>query len=143
MGPAPRVAQPGSIIRRISPSRSSPCGASSSHGGSSSAALARRTGADRRKTFRDGVGGNPAAALEDNNTMRARSKKATPPVSSPSPDVPSEDRTALIGAYRAGLIVAWRRDIERGYCLTIAGRQDHYVEVTQLANYLRTLQRTA
>jgi hypothetical protein len=37
------------------------------------------------------------------------------------------------------LIVAWRRDAERGYRLTFAGRPDEYVEVTKLTRYLEKL----
>jgi hypothetical protein len=70
--------------------------------------------------------------------MAAR-KKASPVVPAPPPAVTGEDRIALIDAYRAGLILSWRRDVERGYCLTVPGRGDAYVEADQLAKYLRQL----
>jgi hypothetical protein len=37
------------------------------------------------------------------------------------------------------VITAWKRDGERGYRLTIPGRQDDYVEVPKLAKYLEKL----
>ena len=49
------------------------------------------------------------------------------------------DRAVLIDAYKAGLITSWKRDAERGYCLSFAGRPDEYVEVTKLPRYLEKL----
>ena len=49
----------------------------------------------------------------------------------------------LTGAYKAGLILAWKRDTERGYCLTLAGRSDEYVDVDKLAIYLAKLKAAA
>jgi hypothetical protein len=61
----------------------------------------------------------------------------------PAPPHPAEcsasDRADLIDAYRAGWIVAWKRDAERGYRLTFADRRDEYVEVTKLTLYLEKL----
>jgi len=45
----------------------------------------------------------------------------------------------LTDAYKAGLIVAWKRDAGRGYRLTFAGRPDEYVEVAKLTRYLEKL----
>jgi len=45
----------------------------------------------------------------------------------------------LIGAYKRGLISAWRRDNEQGYRLTLGQRGDTYVEVGKLARYLEGL----
>jgi hypothetical protein len=71
--------------------------------------------------------------------MRAkRTKVVVPPTPAPL-DISASDREALIGAYKAGLISAWKRDPERGYRLTIAGRQDDYVDVTKLTKYLDKL----
>jgi hypothetical protein len=67
-----------------------------------------------------------------------RTKAAPPPAPAPI-DVSESDRDALIAAYKAGVISAWKRDAERGYRLTIQGRQDDYVEVTKLAKYLEKL----
>jgi hypothetical protein len=41
------------------------------------------------------------------------------------------------------VITAWKRDAERGYRLTITGRQDDYVEVAKLTKYLERLAGTA
>jgi hypothetical protein len=49
------------------------------------------------------------------------------------------DREALIAAYQAGLITAWKHDGERGYRLTTSGRQDEYVEPAKLAKHLGRL----
>jgi hypothetical protein len=61
----------------------------------------------------------------------------------PAPPTPVEcstsDRAVLIDAYKTGLIVAWKRDAERGYRLTFADRPDKYVEVTKLTRYLQKL----
>jgi hypothetical protein len=69
--------------------------------------------------------------------VRATRKKDPP--SEPVPDVSADDRTALTGAYKAGLIVAWKREAVLGYRLTLAGQQDEYVEVEQLTTYLKKL----
>jgi hypothetical protein len=49
------------------------------------------------------------------------------------------DRDALAAAFQAGLITAWKRDPERGYRLTIAGRPDEYVEPAKLTRFLEKL----
>jgi hypothetical protein len=67
-----------------------------------------------------------------------RTKVAAPPAPAPI-DVSESDRDALIAAYKAGVITAWKRDAERGYRLTIQGRQDDYVEVAKLTKYLEKL----
>ena len=69
-------------------------------------------------------------------------RKSTKSVVSAPPvpiEVSTADRTALIAAYQAGVISAWKRDGERGYRLTIPGRQDDYVDVPKLAKYLEKL----
>jgi hypothetical protein len=55
----------------------------------------------------------------------------------------TSDRAVLIDAYKAGLIVAWKRDAERGYRLSFAHRPDEYVEVTKLTRYLQGLNSTS
>jgi hypothetical protein len=45
----------------------------------------------------------------------------------------------LAGAYRAGLILAWKRDVERGYRLTLAGPREEYIEVAKLSGYVEKL----
>ncbi len=69
---------------------------------------------------------------------RKRAKDATPQAL-PSVDVPAPDRAALIAAYQAGLITAWKHEGERGYRLTTRGHQDDYVEVAKLGKYLERL----
>jgi hypothetical protein len=71
--------------------------------------------------------------------MRPKRKKDLLPVSPPPLEVSDDDRSVLMGAYKAGLIQAWKRDTERGYCLAFAGRQDEYVEVRHLTKYLEGL----
>jgi hypothetical protein len=69
---------------------------------------------------------------------RKRTKVVVP--SAPAPvDTPPTDRAALIAAYQAGLITAWKHDSERGYRLTMSGRQDEYVEAAKLAKHLGRL----
>jgi hypothetical protein len=75
--------------------------------------------------------------------MARKSAKAAPPPPQATVEVSTADRDALIGAYKAGLIVAWKRDAERGYRLTFAGARDEYVEVPRLASYLGKLKATA
>jgi hypothetical protein len=69
---------------------------------------------------------------------RKRTKAVTPPAPAPV-DTPPTDRAALIAAYQAGLITAWKHDGERGYRLTMSGRQDEYVEAAKLAKHLGRL----
>ena len=69
---------------------------------------------------------------------RKRTKVAAPPAPAPV-DTPPTDRAALIAAYQAGLITAWKHDGERGYRLTMSGRQDEYVEAAKLAKHLGRL----
>ena len=58
-------------------------------------------------------------------------------------DVSAADRAALIAAFQAGIISAWKHDGERGYRLTIPGRADDYVEPAKLASYLEKLRGAA
>lgn len=67
---------------------------------------------------------------------RKKDRLAAPP---PPPEVSEGERTALTDAYKTGLILAWKRDAERGYCLSLCGRQDEYVAVSQLTVFLREL----
>ena len=73
---------------------------------------------------------------------RTRSKV----VASPDPvpiDMPPTDRAALIAAYQAGLITAWKHEGARGYRLTMSGRQDEYIEAAKLAKHLERLGRAS
>lgn len=63
-------------------------------------------------------------------------KEAPPP-----PEVLASDRDVLTRAYKTGLIVAWRRDTERGYRLTFDDRRDEYVELAKLTGYLERLRK--
>jgi hypothetical protein len=69
---------------------------------------------------------------------RKRTKVVVPQAPVPV-DTPAMDREALIAAYQAGLITAWKHDGERGYRLTTSGRQDEYVEPAKLAKHLGRL----
>src|SRR5262249_3986114 len=61
-------------------------------------------------------------------------------VAPPDPvEISTNDRVILAEAYQTGLIVAWKRDAERGYRLTVPGGADDYVEVTKLTSYLERL----
>jgi hypothetical protein len=71
--------------------------------------------------------------------LRAKRKKAVLPKPVDPVECAPADRAGLIDAYKAGLIAAWKRDPERGYRLTFAGRPDEYVEVTRLTRYLEKL----
>jgi len=70
--------------------------------------------------------------------MKAKGKKTSGPVLVSS-EISGADRTALIRAYKAGLILAWKHDIEHGFRLTLAGRADEYVQADQLTKYLERL----
>jgi hypothetical protein len=72
---------------------------------------------------------------------RKRTKDVVP--QAPSVDTPAMDREALIAAYQAGLITAWKDDGERGYRLTVSGRQDEYVEPSKLVKHLERLGRAS
>jgi len=75
--------------------------------------------------------------------MRAkRPKEAIPSAPAPS-EIAASDRDALIAAYQAGVITSWKRDAERGYRVSIAGRPDDYVDVSHLIKYLAKLGGTA
>lgn len=72
---------------------------------------------------------------------RKRTKAPLPPPEK-TVEISTSDRDALIAAYKAGLITAWKRDAERGYRLTFAGLRDEYVDVPKLTNYLGKLKAT-
>ena len=71
--------------------------------------------------------------------MRAARTKPRPPATPAPLEVPDDDRVVLAGAYRAGLILAWKRDVERGYRLTLAGPREEYIEVAKLSGYVEKL----
>jgi hypothetical protein len=75
--------------------------------------------------------------------LRRKPAKTAPPALPPPVESSTSDRVVLIGAYKAGLIVAWKRDAERGYRLSFADRPDEYVEVTKLPRYLEKLNRAS
>ncbi len=72
--------------------------------------------------------------------MSPKRKKDAAPAAPPPGEVSGDDRLVLTGAYKAGLILAWKRDTERGYCLTLAGKSDEYVDVDKLAHLSREAQ---
>jgi len=74
--------------------------------------------------------------------MKPKGKKVLLPPAPPA-EVSGSDRAALTSAYKAGVILAWKRDAERGYRLTLAGRLEEYVEVTKLTGYLERLKGAA
>jgi len=73
---------------------------------------------------------------------RRRTKAVASPASAPV-DTPPTDRAALIAAYQAGLITMWKHEGERGYRLTMSGRQDEYIEPAKLAKHLERLGRAS
>jgi hypothetical protein len=75
-------------------------------------------------------------------TKRKPAKKVVQEAPTPA-DVSAADRAALIAAFQAGVISAWKHDGERGYRLTIPGRVDDYVEPAKLAGYLEKLRGAA
>ena len=70
--------------------------------------------------------------------MRAKRQKDVPAAVTP-PEVSGDDRGSLTDAYKSGLILSWKRDIERGYCLSLPGRPEEHVPVDQLRRYLAQL----
>jgi hypothetical protein len=73
-----------------------------------------------------------------------RPKERAPSTPAPAPvEVAASDRDALTAAYHAGVITSWKRDAERGYRLSITGRADDYVGVSNLIKYLAKLRGTA
>jgi hypothetical protein len=68
-----------------------------------------------------------------------KAKRTKEPVTPPPTEVPQSDRDVLIGAYKSGLISAWRRENEQGYRLTLGRQGDTYVEVEKLPRYLAGL----
>lgn len=75
--------------------------------------------------------------------MKAKRTKDAIPASPPVAEISGSDRDALTSAYKNGLIVGWRRDIERGYRLTLGDRRDEYVEITKLTSYLERLRKAS
>jgi hypothetical protein len=71
--------------------------------------------------------------------MTRKRAKDVVPQAPPAVDTPATDREALIAAYKAGLIAAWKHDGERGYRLTMSDRRDEYVEAAKLAKHLGRL----
>ena len=71
-----------------------------------------------------------------------RAKEAVPSAPAPS-EMAARDRDALIAAYQARVITSWKRDAERGYRVSITGRPDDYVDVSNLLKYLAKLGGTA
>jgi hypothetical protein len=70
-------------------------------------------------------------------------KKRTHGTAPPIPEITGSDRALLTGAYKAGLIVAWRHDPERGVRLTLSDQRDTYVAVSALSSYLDGLRADA
>ena len=75
--------------------------------------------------------------------MKRKPTKGTAPTASAPVDISTADRAALIAAYQAGVITAWKHDGERGFRLTTPGGQDDYVEVAKLTKYLEKLRGAA
>jgi hypothetical protein len=75
-------------------------------------------------------------------TKRKPTKKVVQEPAAPV-DMSASDRAALIAAYQAGIISAWKHDGERGYRLTVPGRADDYVEPAKLTSYLEKLRGAA
>jgi hypothetical protein len=74
----------------------------------------------------------------------AQKRRKTAPAPPPPPvECSPSDRAILTDAYKAGLIVAWKHDAERGYRLTFADRREEYVEVAKLTRHLEKLTRAS
>ena len=69
--------------------------------------------------------------------MKSKRPVTNPPP--PLPEVSGIDRELLKTAYKAGLILGWKRDREHGYRLTLGDQRDDYVEDTRLSSYLDKL----
>jgi hypothetical protein len=68
--------------------------------------------------------------------MKAKhSQRAVPALA----EILAPDRNLLTQAYKAGLILGWQHDPERGVRVTVANRPDEYVELTYLSRYLAKL----
>lgn len=80
--------------------------------------------------------------MESDHVIEPKRKKHRFAASPLPPEVSAGERTALIDAYKTGLILAWKRDVARGYCLSLFGQQDQYVAVDQLMRYLEQLKRS-
>lgn len=74
---------------------------------------------------------------------RLTRKKAPLPATADPVETSASDREALTRAYQASLILAWKRDGERGFRVTLAGRPDEYVEAAKLTRYLANLKGAA
>ena len=74
--------------------------------------------------------------------MTAKRKKDVLPAPPPVAEVSSADRIALAGAYKAGLILAWKFDGAGGYSLSRPGRADEHVDVDKLSSFLDKAQRS-
>jgi hypothetical protein len=75
--------------------------------------------------------------------MTVRRRKQVVVASPVVAEVPGGDRTMLVGAYKTGLILAWRPDATRGYCVSRVGQADEYVDIAELTSYINKLQRQA
>ena len=75
--------------------------------------------------------------------MRAKRTKDAIPTPAPAAEASGPDRELLTDAYKAGLIVGWRHERERGYRLTLGNRRDEYVEMAKLSSYLERLRKVA
>ena len=65
----------------------------------------------------------PSLRVRRAQTKRKPAKSAVPQAAAPV-DMSATDRAALIAAYQSGVITMWKHDGERGYRLTVPGRQD-------------------
>ena len=69
--------------------------------------------------------------------MKSKNSRSTAPP--PLLEILAPDRNLLTEAYKAGLILAWKHDRERGIRVTAANRPDEYVEIANLSRYLQKL----
>lgn len=70
--------------------------------------------------------------------MKAKRSQGTVPSPAPA-EISGPDRDLLTHAYKAGLILAWKHDRERGYRVTVDKRPDEYIEIAKLSSYLEKL----
>ena len=71
--------------------------------------------------------------------MRAKRKNAVPASPPVVAEVSEDDRIVLTRAYKAGLILTWRLDATRGYCVSRVGQADQYVDAGELTSYVAKL----
>ncbi len=71
--------------------------------------------------------------------MKPKRAKGAMTPAAPLAEISGADRDLLTHAYKAGLILGWKHDRERGYRLTLGDRREEYVTMTNLSSHLAKL----